>query len=130
MRFDWRPSKIKPVSDGIGFESEESRIESLKSNSTFQKSNDLDTDTGTTSYWSDYTVDTSSDEDNSQPFGNYFPWVNIGKIGVIWVKLEKWVKMDVPFPNFVCFDSFSSKTTDFGVPFFAKTFSIHFPASA
>ena len=74
---------MKPVSDGIGFESEESRIESLKSNSTFQKSNDLDTDTGTTSYWSDYTVDTSSDEDNSQPFGNYFPWVNIGKIGKV-----------------------------------------------
>ena len=71
---------MKLILDGIGFESEESRIESLKSNSTFQKSNDLDTDTGTTSYWSDYTVDTSSDEDNSQPFGNYFPWVNMGKI--------------------------------------------------
>ena len=69
---------MKLILDGIGFESEESRIESLKSNSTFQKSNDLDTDTGTTSYWSDYTVDTSSDEDNSQPFGKYFPWVNIG----------------------------------------------------
>lgn len=69
---------MKLILDGIEFESEESRIESLKSNSTFQKSNDLDTDTGTTSYWSDYTVDTSSDEDNSQPFGKYFPWVNIG----------------------------------------------------
>ena len=58
-------------------------MESSNSKSTFQKSNDLDTDTGTTSYWSDYTVDTSSDEDNSQAFGNYFPWVNIGlgKIG-------------------------------------------------
>ena len=72
---------MKLILDEIGFESEESRIESLKSNSTFQKSNDLDTDTGTTSYWSDYTV--SSDEDNSQPFGNYFPWVNMGKIGKV-----------------------------------------------
>ena len=122
---------MKLVLDGIGFESEESRIECPNSKSTFQKSDDLDTDTGTTSYWSDCTVDTSSDEDNSQAFGNYFPWVNIGlgKIGKVG-KMVKWVKVDVPFPNLVCFDSFSSKTTDFGVPFFAKTFSIHFPASA
>ena len=65
--------------DGIGFESEESRMESpSKSNSTFQKSNDVDTDTGTTSYWSDFSIDSSNDDD-LQSFGNYFPWVNISK---------------------------------------------------
>ena len=67
--------------DGIGFESEESRMESPKSSSTLppvQKSNDVDTDTGTTSYWSDFSIDSSNDDD-LQSFGNYFPWVNIGK---------------------------------------------------
>ena len=63
--------------DGIGFESEESRMESPKSYSV-QKSNDLETDTGTTSYWSDFSNDSSNDDD-LQSFGNYFPWVNIGK---------------------------------------------------
>ena len=81
--FDFRPSKMKLVLDGIGFESEESRMESPNSKSTFQKSNDLDTDTGTTSYWSDYTIDTSSNEDDSQAFGNYFPWVNTNNLLVI-----------------------------------------------
>ena len=78
--FDFRPSKMKLVLDGIGFESEESRIESPNSISTFQKSNDVETEnTGTISYWSDFSFNTgSSDEDNSQAFGKYFPWVNIG----------------------------------------------------
>lgn len=69
--------------DGIGFESEESRMESpSKSNSTLQKSTDVETDSGTTSYWSDYSTD-SSVEDDSQTFGNYFPWVNTNNLLVI-----------------------------------------------
>ena len=64
--------------DGIGFESEESRMESPSKSNSLQKSNDVDTDTGTTSYWSDFSIDSSNDDD-LQSFGNYFPWVNISK---------------------------------------------------